>query len=96
MKKTHAFITVEPPKCFKTKLEFDFDNLIVEGGADGGVLCFYGVGDKPVKKGWLGLAEAIEENGVGDILVYDKESEELTVEAKDILTLRICGTLKYL
>lgn len=96
MKKTHAFITVEPPKCFKTKLEFSFDNLVLEDGPNGGVMNFFGVDNEPVQKGWLPLDKAIKENGVEDILQYDPESGDLVVMVKDVLTLRICGTWKYL
>lgn len=92
MKKTHAFITVEPKGCFKTKLEFSFDNLVM---ADG-VMFFYGVSNDPGVKGCLPFDEAIKKNGVEDILQYDPDQEDLTILAKDVLTLRVCGTWKYL
>ncbi len=81
-----AVLTIEPKNRFKTVLKFSFDYCEIHGGFTE----FYGVLNEPLNPEDWPLDEAIRQNEVGDLVKFDQDEECLSVESKDILSLRIC------
>ena len=82
-----AYIKFDGPKCGKTYFDFHCDSVYVDG--DGNII-FTGVKepeDQP--SDWLSIEQVVEENGLKNRFVYDKEAGTAEVACSDMLHLQL-------
>ena len=82
-----AYIKFDDPKRGKTYFDFHCDSVYIDG--DGNMI-FTGVKepeDRP--DGWMSIEQVVENNGLTDKFVYNKDTGTAEVACSDMLHLQI-------
>ena len=82
-----VYIKFDDPKRGKTYFDFHCDSVYIDGDGD---MTFTGVKEPEDRPGdWMSIEQVVENNGLTDRFVYNKDAGTAEVACSDMLHLQI-------